>query len=573
MRFFKKSILAFALLAVSLVACSGGNSNANVGSISFNENSVSLLAGNDAYSLTPTVVAKDTTKDFEKGLLYSLSKSGVVALSASEGKHEEVLSITPLSVGDVVLTATSKGDKSVTGVCNISVTKERQEHDYTTDGSCRLNRDYVGQDFYTTGIGEMKLHMSIDGDTTHFKPVVTTTSDEVIKSRYLAVDTPESTGRIQMWGKTASNFTKDKVKTAAEHGTIVVTSPLTNDGRPSVDSNLRYLSLVWVSLDKKNCPFYELVCLNLWIIQEGLATLGALTDVPEYRDSFVAANEQAKALKKNMHSGETEPGWNTKDYAPMSLLDIKLEMEKSIKDVNYTSELDGEKVRVTGTVAGFSNGTLYLVDYYDEEQGGRNGGEWAGINVFCGMSVPHTRYTTPNTYMSLCAYIQDTENFGFQLTGAEGHFPSIPSLRTDNDAEIIRTPEENALTDTNLYTYEFSSKSDLAVDNQYSNLKYVNVPVSVTEPVEVSSFYINPKGDEITLRFKDCDFSVYITNFSWCKFDPNFPKKIFKEEEDYLGKKFLVSGVYSWHRGATGSRKLSFQIIPISKDSISLFVE
>ena len=56
----------------------------------------------------------------------------------------------------------------------------------------------------------------IDGDTTHF--YVETSAefpDGVVKARYLAIDTPESTGRLEEWGKAASAFTKETLKNAA----------------------------------------------------------------------------------------------------------------------------------------------------------------------------------------------------------------------------------------------------------------------------------------------------------------------------------------------------------------------
>jgi len=51
----------------------------------------------------------------------------------------------------------------------------------------------------------------IDGDTSHFEVPNSVNSAGVIKARYLAVDTPESTGQIEEWGKAASLFTNEKM--------------------------------------------------------------------------------------------------------------------------------------------------------------------------------------------------------------------------------------------------------------------------------------------------------------------------------------------------------------------------
>ena len=80
--------------------------------------------------------------------------------------------------------------------------------DYAHNGSCKLTLDYKGKDSFVDGVGEFELWMTIDGDTAHFTPVVTTTSSVTVKARFYGVDTPESTGRVQEYGKQASNFTK-----------------------------------------------------------------------------------------------------------------------------------------------------------------------------------------------------------------------------------------------------------------------------------------------------------------------------------------------------------------------------
>ena len=58
---------------------------------------------------------------------------------------------------------------------------------------------------------EVEVKLYIDGDTTHFDPINPTAEDReqfdktqgYIKARYIAIDTPESTGAIEEWGKKA----------------------------------------------------------------------------------------------------------------------------------------------------------------------------------------------------------------------------------------------------------------------------------------------------------------------------------------------------------------------------------
>ena len=142
--------------------------------------------------------------------------------------------------------------------------------EYIDDQSVRLNLDYKGKDFYKDGVAEVTLKTCIDGDTAHFSPLAGSSNMDTIKSRFFGIDTPESTGKVEPYGKAASNFTKEKLKTASEKGTIVVSSAQDYYGKPNPDSTgERYVTLIWVCLDKKNADVEDLRLLNLWLVQEG----------------------------------------------------------------------------------------------------------------------------------------------------------------------------------------------------------------------------------------------------------------------------------------------------------------
>ena len=86
---------------------------------------------------------------------------------------------------------------------------------------------------------EVELKRHIDGDTSHFIDPIGITSDGVIKARYLAINTPESTGRIEEWGKKASEFTESKLENAYS---ILIES---NDTMWNKDGNGRFRFFVW----------------------------------------------------------------------------------------------------------------------------------------------------------------------------------------------------------------------------------------------------------------------------------------------------------------------------------------
>ena len=105
------------------------------------------------------------------------------------------------------------------------------------------------------------------------------------------------------------------------------------------------------------------------IVQEGYSWVKNLAEVPEYVETFTAAEEQARDLKLNLFSGEPDPLFNYGDYVDVSLLELKNAVVESLKDPNYENPYNGANVRIQGTVAGYVNGILYLQGYFDEETG------------------------------------------------------------------------------------------------------------------------------------------------------------------------------------------------------------
>ena len=87
---------------------------------------------------------------------------------------------------------------------------------------------------------EVTVKMFIDGDTTHFYVPTSVNESGVLKARYLAINTPESTGKIEEWGKKASTFTKEKLSSA----TSIIIESETNIWDPDSTGD-RFLSWVW----------------------------------------------------------------------------------------------------------------------------------------------------------------------------------------------------------------------------------------------------------------------------------------------------------------------------------------
>ena len=206
---------------------------------------------------------------------------------------------------------------------------------------------------------EVTVHAYIDGDTTHFNIPrdvnVEGVENGVLKARYMGINTPESTGKIEEWGKKASTFTKEKLSSAAA---IMIES---DDDKWNVDSSGgRHLVYVWY----KPTADADYRCLNLEIIQNGLSiSCGTVDD--RYGQAATDAFQQAKREKLHVFSKEKDPGFY---YGDAYEIDLKCLRTNIALYQNKT-------VAFEGVVTRNNNNSVY-VEEFDAE-----------TNMYYGMSV------------------------------------------------------------------------------------------------------------------------------------------------------------------------------------------
>ena len=535
----KKRFLATLLLAGSLILTSCGNIDIQkIASAIVDEGSSSAVTSSESDNSEPIASSQDP--------VFSSSNEQSSSNNQSSQSSQASQSNQPSS--------NSESQPNSSSIPSSSSSSVSSYVDYVRDGTVKLAQEYSGHEFLNDGIGQVTLMTPIDGDTAHFKGVVG--SADTIKIRFYGIDTPESTGNVEPYGKQASNFTKEKLKEADTNGTIVISSTFTEYKAPDPDSTgSRYLGLVWICLDKKNAPKEDLILLNLWIVQEGLSYTKNVAAIPQYVDTFYAAEAQAESLKLKMWSGEDDPYYNYGDYEDVSLLDIKKELAICFADSTHKNKYDNKKIRFTGTVVGYSNNILYVQEFYPyDETDLSKGGDYAGINIFTGMKSLPTKYTKVNTYLEICGLAQDSENFGFQVTDTESHFPRV-GTSSDADTVIILKAEENT-EEHSLYTFE-KSASDVTKWAKANDLTALFCFVKVTTQVTIKSFYKNA-SNEITLQVEGESWNIFIA-FTYYG-DPNDSSQVWNEEILFVGKKFTIQGVYAFHKTTTG--KINFQLIP-----------
>ena len=128
------------------------------------------------------------------------------------------------------------------------------------------------------------LNKCVDGDTAWFN-----LNNEVIKTRFLAIDTPESTTEIEEYGKEASEFTCNKLTNAKK---IEIEYDENSDKTDKYDRHL-----VWVFVDGE--------LLQNLIIKEGLAEVAYLYDDYKYTSILEKSQIEAKENKVNIWSNTT----------------------------------------------------------------------------------------------------------------------------------------------------------------------------------------------------------------------------------------------------------------------------
>ena len=99
---------------------------------------------------------------------------------------------------------------------------------------------------------EVTVKTFVDGDTTHFHVPETVVENGVLKARYLGIDTPECTGKIEEYGKRAAAFTREKLESAVS---IILESDTANWDKDSTGD--RYLVWVWYQ-PAENQPYRNL---------------------------------------------------------------------------------------------------------------------------------------------------------------------------------------------------------------------------------------------------------------------------------------------------------------------------
>ena len=282
---------------------------------------------------------------------------------------------------------------------------------------------------------EVEVLAYIDGDTTHFKVPESVMQGGVLKARYLAINTPESTGKIEPWGKTAAKYTKEKLMNATS---IIIESD--NDQWNADSTGGRYL--VWVWYKTADSDTYR--NLNIEILQLGLA-IASNSANNRYGETCMAAIAQAEKEGLHTHSTEKDPLFPYGEAKEITLKELR---------VNIT-DYDNSKVAFEGVISMNSDGTAYIEDY-DEETG-----RYYGVSVYygtAGLTGDALQILNVGNRVRIVGTVAFYDTGGYYQVSGIKYWDMMPD--NPENIKLISTGHTSAYTETDGETY----KSDVTVE-------------------------------------------------------------------------------------------------------------
>lgn len=236
---------------------------------------------------------------------------------------------------------------------------KKEMYDYVADVKFSNDKvDWKTSNFMETGIGVVTLANNVDGDTAHFYTNYKNNSKYKVEGRFNGINTPESTGIIEEWGKKASKFTANILNNAK---TILLETER-DDGilSPKEDGNTgRYLVWVWTSTrELADEDGSQLRLLNLDIVQNGFS-FSSSNAGSKYEDIFLDADAQAQKLKLHIWSGEKDDEFY---YGEAKITDMRSVFANPAEHL-------GEKVYVEGVVTRTIGNNAYIQETYYNDDG------------------------------------------------------------------------------------------------------------------------------------------------------------------------------------------------------------
>lgn len=320
---------------------------------------------------------------------------------------------------------------------------------------------------------EATVKSYIDGDTTHFYVDKSVCEDGILKARYLAINTPESTGRVEPWGKAAAKFTRSRLEKATS---IILES---DNNKWNIDSTgERHLVWVWYKTSENE----DYCNLNLEILQEGYA-IASNASQNRYGELATTIISQAIAFDLYVYSKEKDPNF---PYGQATELTLK-ELRTNIEDY------DGALVAFNGVVTMNDSGSI-LVEDYDEETG-----MYYGMTIYygtSGLNAAGLKLLTAGNELRLVGVVSYWETGGvYQVSSLE-----YKVREPDNPRCIKLLSEGNAVgfVETDIDTFYSKVTVTNEEDGTTEEVDYAKLALNTSllmKNLKVESMYTTQQGD------------------------------------------------------------------------------
>ena len=347
---------------------------------------------------------------------------------------------------------------------------------------------------------EVTVKSFVDGDTVHFFVPESIMPSGVLKARFIGIDTPESTGKIEEYGKAASEFTKEKLSRAHS---IMIES---DDGNWDFDSTGgRYLVWVWYKAEKAG----EYRNLNIELLQNGLARAYSSAN-NRYGSTCTAAINQAKANKLNLYSGEKDPDFYYGDAVELTLKELRCGIE------GY----NGKKVAFEGVITINSGNGVFIEDYDAETD------RYYGISAYYGygLSGAGLDILSVGNRARIVGTVQYYEAGGcYQVSGL-----SYRQMKPDDPNNLQKLSEGNAAGYVSISADDFASAM-VSIETEAGAAEYKLSDIAMNTTVEmdgltVQSVYVAENGcATLTCAAGDAEVTVRLEplKVNGEAFDPN----------------------------------------------------
>ena len=324
---------------------------------------------------------------------------------------------------------------------------------------------------------EVTVLTFIDGDTVHFNANDPAFENGIAKARFLGVNTPESTGQVEPWGKAASNFTKE---TLGKAKSVIIESESSEWELDSTGG--RHLLWIWYKTETSD---YRL--LNLELLQEGFSIANNIGRYA-YKDVLQSAFNQALELGLRVNGAEKDPNFDYGRPSPMTLRYIRenLTGENSVVDKRVSFE----------ALITYMDGTTIYVEDYDEETD-----RSYGMTIFLGMSPTSAvlNITKIGNIVDFCGVVTYSENFGYQVSSIE-RMAMKPDYK--NNSNLVS--EGNEVVATEITGTELKNDGALLASTYVSMKNLVVTDTYTTKQGEsagaITITCTTEDGKEITVR-------------------------------------------------------------------------